>query len=66
VLLMGPDRVFHARRPQACNACAGVDGDRHLSPLAPDRAIEGGEAARSYARGDCIWSRAADRVSLGP
>jgi len=41
---MGLDRVLQARRPQACDACAGVDEDRHLSPLAPDRAIESGGA----------------------
>ncbi len=29
---MGLDRVLHARRPQACDACAGVDEDHHLSP----------------------------------
>jgi hypothetical protein len=48
---MGLDRVLHARRPQACDACAGVNEDGHLSPLAPDRAIERGEAVWIYARG---------------
>lgn len=63
---MGLDRVLHARKQQACDACAGVDEDSHLSPLAPDRAIERGEAVGIYARGDHIWLREASSVSLGP
>jgi uncharacterized protein YqgC (DUF456 family) len=31
VLLMGLDRVLYAPKPQACDACAGVDEDGHLS-----------------------------------
>jgi len=64
---MGLDRVLHARKQQACDACAGVDEDRHLSPLlAPDRAIERGEAVWIHARGDHLWFREAISVLLGP
>jgi hypothetical protein len=63
---MGLDRVFHASKQQACDACAGVDEDGRRSPLAADRAIERGVAVWIDASDDPIGLREAMSVSLGP